>query len=178
MRLFFTSNHDENSHSGSEYERLGDGVKAFAVLCATWKNSIPLIYSGQEIPNRKRLKFFDKDTIEWTGEYWLQDFYRTLLYLRKDNKALRAGDVRGITRIVTTNAPENIFAFIKKHDENEVMVILNLSHSSKLRFKITDDFISGRFTSAFSGIETDISSLTTFELQNWEYVVYYKKNRD
>ena len=28
MRLFFTSNHDENSHSGSEYKRMGDAAKA------------------------------------------------------------------------------------------------------------------------------------------------------
>ncbi len=53
LRLLFTSNHDENSHSGSEYERLGEGAKAFVVLCTTWKNSLPLIYSGQEMPNKK-----------------------------------------------------------------------------------------------------------------------------
>ncbi len=34
LRVYFTTNHDENSHSGSEYERLGDSAKAFAVLCA------------------------------------------------------------------------------------------------------------------------------------------------
>ena len=65
---FFTSNHDENSHSGSEYERIGDAAKPFAVLCATW-NGIPLIYNGQELPmTNKRLQFFDKDLIPWTGE--------------------------------------------------------------------------------------------------------------
>lgn len=174
LRLLFTSNHDENSHSGSEYERLGDGAKAFAVLCTTWKNSLPLIYSGQEMPNKKRLKFFDKDAIEWTGTYLLNDFYNILLSLRKTCTALRAGDVQVVTRIINTNAPENIFAFIRKHEENEVLVILNLSNSSKLRFKITDDFISGRFKSAFSGIEADINSLTTFEMQKWEYLVYYR----
>lgn len=35
IRLFFTSNHDENSHSGSEYERMGDAAIPFAVLCTT-----------------------------------------------------------------------------------------------------------------------------------------------
>ncbi len=78
MRVYFTSNHDENSHSGSEYDRMGEFAKAFAVLCATW-NGIPLIYSGQELPNKKRLKFFDRDPIEWTGNYKLHDFYKTLL---------------------------------------------------------------------------------------------------
>ena len=57
MRTFFTSNHDENSWNGSEYEKYGDMAKPFAVFCATW-NGIPLIYSGQELPNLKRLQFF------------------------------------------------------------------------------------------------------------------------
>lgn len=176
LRLLFTSNHDENSHNGSEYERFGDSARTFAVLCTTWKNSLPLIYSGQEMPEKKRLKFFDKDPIEWTGSYLLAGFYKVLLSLRKSCFALRAGDVQVITRIINTNAFENIFAFIRKHEESEVLVILNLSNSSRIRFKITEDFIGGRFTSAFSGIETDISALTTFEMQQWEYLVYYRKS--
>ncbi len=127
------------------------------------------------MPNKNRLKFFDKDQIEWTGNYLLKDFYKILLSLRKKCAALRAGDVQVITRIINTNAFENILAFLRKHEENEVLVMLNLSNYSKLRFKITDDFISGRFTSAFSGIESDISSLTTFEMQKWEYLLYYRK---
>lgn len=127
LRAFFTSNHDENSHSGSEYERFGDGAEAFAVLCAMWKNSLPLIYSGQEMPNKKRLQFFDKDPIEWTGQYLLNDFYKILLSLRTNCTALRSGDTAVETKIIATNAPENIFAFVRKHEENEVLVLLNLS---------------------------------------------------
>ncbi|MEJ7676918.1 MAG: alpha-amylase family glycosyl hydrolase [Segetibacter sp.] len=148
LRLFFTSNHDENSHSGSEYERLGDGAKAFAILCATRKNSLPLIYSGQEMPNKKRLKFFDKDAIEWTGDYLLHDFYKILLSLRKTCTALRAGDVQAITVSINTNAPENIFAFTRKHENNMVLVLLNLS-GSKMRFIIKDEFVAGKIHKCF-----------------------------
>ncbi len=61
--------HDENSHSGSEYERMGDAAKAFAVLVLYLEWQVcPLIYSGQEIAeSTKRLKFFDKDPIPWDG---------------------------------------------------------------------------------------------------------------
>ncbi len=173
LRLLFTSNHDENSHSGSEYERLGEGAKAFVVLCTTWKNSLPLIYSGQEMPNKKRLKFFDKDSIEWTGDYLLHDFYKILLSLRKNCTALRAGDAEVITTSINTNAPENIFAFIRKHLENEVLVLLNLSQS-KMRFMIKDEFVTGRFTNVFSGNEIDIGMQTHFETEKWDYLVYYK----
>ena len=95
MRTWFTSNHDENSWNGTEYEKYGDMAKALAVFSCTW-NGIPLIYSGQELPNMKRLKFFEKDAINWTGEnadnYRLHDFYKTLLNLHSNNPALRAGD--------------------------------------------------------------------------------------
>ncbi|MEJ7671206.1 MAG: alpha-amylase family glycosyl hydrolase [Chitinophagaceae bacterium] len=82
FRIYFTSNHDENSWNGTEYEKYGDAAKAFAVFSCTW-NGIPMIYSGQELPNNKRLQFFDKDQIEWRQECELHDFYKTLLHLRK-----------------------------------------------------------------------------------------------
>lgn len=174
LRAFFTSNHDENSHSGSEYERFGDGAEAFAVLCAMWTNSLPLIYSGQEMPNKKRLQFFDKDPIEWTGLYLLDNFYKILLSLRKNCTTLRSGDTAVDTKIVATNAPENIFAFLRKHEESEVLVLLNLS-ASKIRFSINDEFVAGRFINAFSGNESDINNLIHFEMEKWGYLIYYTK---
>ena len=63
MRAWFTSNHDENSWNGTEYEKYGGLAKPLAVFSCTW-NGIPLLYSGQEIPlQSKRLKFFDRDPI-------------------------------------------------------------------------------------------------------------------
>lgn len=126
LRVYFTTNHDENSHSGSEYERLGDAAKPFAVLCATW-NGLPLIYSGQEMPNYKRLRFFDKDPIEWTGRYELNDFYKAMLDLRKRNRALRAADPEGVVRRINTRLDDRCFSFVRAHDEDEVAVMLNFS---------------------------------------------------
>ena len=39
LKLFFTSNHDENSWNGTEYEKYGDAAKAFAVFSFTWTGS-------------------------------------------------------------------------------------------------------------------------------------------
>lgn len=61
MRAWFTTNHDENSWNGTEYEKYGDFALALAVFSATW-NGVPLLYSGQELPMKtKRLEFFEKD---------------------------------------------------------------------------------------------------------------------
>ena len=127
LRLFFTSNHDENSHSGSEWERMGNGAKAFAVLCATWQNSLPLIYSGQEIPNTKRLMFFEKDAIEWQVYNQLEHFYETIFALRKTNSAFKAGNINSETTLILNSAPDNILSYKRKNNKDETLVVLNLS---------------------------------------------------
>ncbi len=173
LRLFFTTNHDENSHSGSEFERMGDAAKPFAVLCATWRNSIPLIYSGQELPNKKRLLFFDKDVIEWTGTYAYHDFFKTLLQLHANHPALQAGDTSIITSRIATTSP-HVFAFLRQKGKRQVMVLLNLSANNKVRFEINNDLISGTYKSSFSGVENDFTNERSFEMQAWEYLVYEK----
>ncbi|MEI9946666.1 MAG: alpha-amylase family glycosyl hydrolase [Chitinophagaceae bacterium] len=173
LRAFFTSNHDENSHSGSEYERMGDLAKAFAVLCATW-NAIPLIYSGQELPNKKRLRFFEKDEIEWTSTVELHDFYKTLLNLHATHPALRAGDPAVITYRITTNEDKNVFSFLRKNGEKEVLVIINLFSADALSVSITDEKVNGNFRNVFSGDSVDISSNKTFDLPASGFLVFEK----
>ncbi len=173
IRMFFTSNHDENSHSGTEYERMGDAAKAFAVLCATW-NGIPLIYSGQEQPNRKRLEFFEKDAIAWSGQPALHDFYKTLLNLHANHPALKAADVSVSTRRISTTADDKIFCFLRKKGDREVLVLLNLSASGDLRFSVTDENVSGEFRNVFSGSVKDIISDNEMEMQQWDYLVFEK----
>jgi len=172
IRLYFTSNHDENSHSGSEYERMGDAGKAFAVLCATW-NGIPLVYSGQELPLTKRLKFFDKDEIPWTGNYELHDFYKVLLDLHSTHPALRAGDpdVQSF-RIQTSD--ETVFAYLKKNGVREVLVLLNLSPENKTDIDITDEKVSGTYKNVFSGISVDLTAEKKVDIKGWKYFVYEK----
>jgi alpha-amylase len=174
MRVFFTTNHDENSHSGSEYERLGDAASAFAVFCCTWNNGIPLIYSGQEMPNHKRLKFFDKDPIEWNGNYALHDFFKKLLQLRKINPALRAGDPAASTLRLHTDAHHFVFAFLRRNAENEVLVLLNLSNTDKPLLHITGNDFNGHFTNLFTNAERDFTHEKYFALGAWEYQVYVK----
>ena len=172
MHALFTSNHDENSHSGSEYERMADAAMPFAVLCATW-NGIPLIYSGQELPNKKRLKFFDRDSIDWTGDYALNDFYGTLLHLRKRNKALRAGDASVKTFRLSANVNDKVFAFLRCHGENEVLVILNLSRDV-VSYSVTDPVVKGIFRNSFSGEIVNIDENSHFEMDPWHFRVLEK----
>ena len=87
-RLTFTSNHDENSWNGTEFERMGDAVKALSVLCWTLPNSQPLIYTGQEVGNLRRFEFFEKDEAPEWGESEWTDFYKQLAELKHTHPAL------------------------------------------------------------------------------------------
>jgi glycosidase len=173
IRMFFTSNHDENSHSGSEYERMGDAAIPFAVLCATW-GGIPLVYSGQELPLKRRLDFYNKDEIPWTGNNALHDFYKTLLNLHSSHPALRASDADVKNFRIKTSDDAQVLAYLRKKEEREVLVILNLSAKNDLHFKITDENVTGIFKNVFSGIENDPGEEKKLVMQGWEYQVYEK----
>ncbi|MFI5124132.1 MAG: alpha-amylase family glycosyl hydrolase [Chitinophagales bacterium] len=172
MRAYFTSNHDENSHSGSEYERLGEAALPFAVFCCTW-NGVPLVYSGQELPNRKRLKFFEKDQIDWKMPCALHDFYKSLLTLRKRNPALRSGDPSVITIKLPNNANQPVMSFLRRRISDEVLVLLNLS-ANAVSFILSTEEVKGPFSNIFSTEKQNINSATVFDLKPWEYRVYEK----
>ena len=174
LRAWFTSNHDENSWNGTEYEKYGNLAAALAVLSCTW-NGIPLLYNGQEIPMKaKRLAFFEKDLIPWETEYALHDFYKALFQLHAMHPALRGGDKNVSTYRVRTTSDENILAYLRKNGDAEVLVILNLSYTSPVVFGIADPIVEGRFTELFSGIDNDFSHQLSFEMEAWAYKVFVK----
>ncbi len=126
FRLTFTSNHDENSWAGTEFEREGAAAKACAVLCFTLPQSQPLIYTGQEIGLDRRLAFFEKDPItDWfPNEYFT--FYKRLINLKHNNPALAAGERGG--DIVWWELPEGMQGIVAFHREvkgNKVIVLAN-----------------------------------------------------
>jgi alpha-amylase len=172
LRVYFTTNHDENSHSGSEYERMGGAALTFAVLCATW-DGIPLIYSGQELPNKKRLAFFDKDPIAWTVDPELHNFYKTLLRLHATHPALRGGDVSVKTFRIKMDNDSLVFAFRRTNADKEILVLLNLSANDS-HFTITDEKVSGMFKNCFTGSSIDFSSERSIDMKGWEWFVLEK----
>ena len=172
MRAWFTTNHDENSWNGTEYEKYGDITKAMAVFSATW-NGIPLLYSGQELPNLKRLEFFEKDPIEWTNDCKMADFYKTLLNLKSSNPALRGGDSNVVTYLLNTSANDKIFAYIRKNKWNEVLVVLNFSKEN-VEFTIDDENVSGIFKNIFDGTKRDFNTGKNFSFKVSDYAVFEK----
>ncbi len=126
IKAWFTSNHDENSWNGTEYEKYGEMALPLAVFSCTW-NGIPLLYSGQELPNLKRLAFFEKDEIGWGPEVKLHEFYKTLLSLKRDHPALEASSAQVSTHIIHTDHADKVICYSRRAGHDEIVVMLNFS---------------------------------------------------
>lgn len=131
LKLFFITNHDENSWNGTITEKYGNDWKLYSALCYTLPQSFPLIYSGEEAGLNRRLKFFEKDPIapkEWkdTTRY---GWYRSMGQLKHQNKALwntPETSFKELEWIVNDTAVTNhVYAFTRKNGTAEVTVIIN-----------------------------------------------------
>lgn len=169
-RMYFTTNHDENSWNGTVFERYGPAHELYAVLAYTI-DGMPLLYSGQEAGNPKRLAFFEKDTLDW-GDYFLQDFYTTLLQAKKSNEALWNGEFGGDFKRIKTSADEEIFAYSRTRGKNQVIVLLNFSDQPQL-FE-SEEAISGEYKSIFNDQMLSVFTNGDVKLDPWGYQVFTK----
>lgn len=171
FHMHFITNHDENSWKGTEFERLGEGVKTFAVLAYTF-DGMPLTYSGQEAALDKRLRFFEKDTIQW-GNFPMKDFYTTLLQLKRQNKALWNGEAGGEPRIIGNTNEKTVVSYLREKDENRVVVVLNLTGEPQEVSLKGNDYV-GDYTNVFANRSQTLTEDMVFQLNPWDYLVLSK----
>ncbi len=170
-RMYFTSNHDENSWNGTALQRLGKAFKAFTVFDYTIPG-MPLTYSGQEAGNTKRLRFFEKDTINWSHLPYAA-FYTELNHLKKTDPVLENGEKGGELFPLSKGINDNVFAFYRQKGEKQLVVILNLCDKPQ-DFTLDNPGIHGKYHNFFKNSKLDISSKKTFHLPAWGYVVLEK----
>ena len=170
-RMRFTTNHDENSWNGTEYERLGDAAQTFAVFCFTFPG-FPLIYTGQESAMKKRLRFFDKDTVPW-GTYPLEGFYTKLCKLKKTNKALLNGNAGGALVKIPNDQEKSVYSFTREKDGNKILAIFNMS-SKPCSVKFPDGIPAGNWELVFGKGMPGSGKGFVMKLKAWEYRVYQK----
>lgn len=167
IQLAFTSNHDENSWNKADYGTMPGPVHApFAVLSFTTGRSVPLIYSGQEVPVLRPLKFFERDPINFT-KFERANFYKTLLMLRRNNPALAAD--ASFTRINVGN-PKALYAFVREKAGKKVLVILNLSKTEQ-SIVVADKSLHGNPNNIFMGNPEPLTA-NPWMIEPWGYVVY------
>ncbi|MBN1119073.1 MAG: alpha amylase C-terminal domain-containing protein [Bacteroidales bacterium] len=165
-RMNFITNHDENSWNGTVFERLGDGVKTFGVLYYTVPG-MPLIYSGQEYGMSKRLKFFEKDTID-LNDKGFYDFYLALGKLKKENTLFWNGNAGGDMETLCVKN-KKVFAFKRFTDEADAFVILNLSGEEQ-EYTVPSG-IAGAYTNYFKQESVVMNEEEVKTIDPWEYLI-------
>jgi len=165
--MYFTSNHDENSWNNADYGTFHGPVhEPFAVFTQTMANSVHLIYSGQEEPVLRALKFFDKDPIIF-DKLQRAAFYKTLLELRKRNAALSA---EASFKKVSVGDDNAVYAFIREKGKKKIFVILNLSPNTQA-ITLKEKTLFGNAYNVFKGTKEHLSS-KRWNMLPWGYVVY------
>ena len=165
-RLYFTTNHDENSWNGTVFERYGNTHLLQAILVFTI-DGMPLLYSGQEAGLKKRLKFFEKDAIEW-GDYIYADFFSALLKLHQKHPALWNGKYGGTFEKMDYE-DDDLYCYKRVKEDNRVFVFLNFSDT--IKFIDLKEPIIQSLTELYSQEKTDL--LNKVELGPLGYKVFY-----
>jgi alpha-amylase len=168
-RMYFTSSHDENSWNGSEFERMGANHQAAFVIAATARNSMPMLYSGQEVSMKKRLRFFEKDTVDWNGPS-LAKFYGAVFELKHRQPALANGSWGGQQTTLRTSGGDRVYAFTRTLGANTVLTAVNFGDSP-----VTASYdglpSAGEFTDWFSGAKVALAARGDVEIPPHGYRV-------
>jgi len=168
MRMMFVSNHDKNSWEGTEFEQFGDALDA-AIVLSVVGDGMPLIYSGQEAGNDKRLEFFERDPITWR-EHPQGELYRRLFALKRTNTALWNAHWGARMIAVPNTAGEGIFSFVRRNDQDKVFAIFNLSPDEH-SVSFGESLCHGDYVDFFSGEKVSVGESTTMSLAPWSYRV-------
>lgn len=175
MRLSFTSNHDENSWSGSEQSRFGRALEVMTAMTFLMPSTMPLIYTGQEVGYDHSFAFFDRDPIpeELYKEGYATELYRRLADLKHSQRALDSGQRGGDVIEIENNAKDCMMTFVREVDGSRVVAIVNLSP-----YTIHADFrtgiYAGTYRDAISGERVVLDEHVERDIAPWHYQILVK----
>ena len=175
IRMNFTSNHDENSWSGTEFERMGDASSLFAAFTYVVPG-MPMIYTGQPSGNHHRLQFFEKDLIDRVENAPQHDMYKKLNALRAENFALWSNEIGApMVRIAADN--DKVFACVRhaecpKGGENTVIAVMNMSGEEQV-VNLNIDQYAGEYN-CLCGKTMTIEAAQSFTLKPWQHIILTK----
>ncbi|TFW28829.1 alpha-amylase family glycosyl hydrolase [Duganella callida] len=170
-RMLYTTNHDKNAWDGTEFEIFGPAVDA-AIAFSFVSEGIPLIYNGQEAGNRKRLAFFERDTLQWQASPYTA-LYHDLLALKKQNTALWNGEWGATMEQVPNSLPKQVFSFVRQNARDKVFAVFNLS-AQPVQASFRDDLHFGRYRDFSTGAVLQIDAQTRFQMAPWSYKIMIK----
>ena len=171
-QLNFTQNHDENTWNGTEKVLFGAGADCYTALCFMMEG-MGMIYNGQEASLDKRLWFFNKDAIDWSGAS-RAEFFKTLIYLKHKNRALWNGEAGGFIQKISTDADDNIYAFIREKERDKVVCIFNMT-DKKTDFILRGSNFSGSYKNLFEDKIVDLAGNQSLSFEPFEFLILSNK---
>ena len=172
LRMMFTSNHDENSWSGSEFSRLGDAVRIMAALTFVLPYSLPLIYTGQEVGYDHSFEFFDRDPLPTLAPNEWSDFYRRLTTLKHCSKALDSSADGGTFVEIRNNAEDCLMTFVREKDDSRVVCVMNVSPWS-IYTDYNTGIYAGTYRDAMTNEEFVLPEHVERDMAPWEFFVLH-----
>lgn len=175
MRMSFTSNHDENSWSGSHQERFGRALDVMTTMTFLMPSTMPLIYTGQEVGYNHSFEFFERDPIP-TSQYVecaATELYRRLCALKHRERALDAGERGGEFLEIENNAKDCIMTFVREVRGSRVVAIVNLSPYT-IHADFNTGIYAGSYRDAITGEPFVLESHVERDLMPWSYKILVK----
>ena len=172
MRMSFTSNHDENSWSGSEQSRFGASLEVMTALTFLMPSTMPLIYTGQEVGYDHSFEFFERDAIpaELYRENRTTELYRRLIALKHRERALDAGERGGDMIEIDNNAKDCMITLVREVEGSRVVAILNLSPYT-IHADFNTGIYAGTYRDALSGERVELTEHVGRDIAPWHYQI-------
>lgn len=172
MRMSFTSNHDENSWSGSEQSRFGASLEVMTALTFLMPSTMPLIYTGQEVGYDHSFEFFERDAIpaELYRENRTTELYRRLIALKHRERALDAGERGGDMIEIENNAKDCMITLVREVEGSRVVAILNLSPYT-IHADFNTGIYAGAYRDALSGERVELKEHVERDIAPWHYQI-------
>lgn len=163
LRMRFNTNHDKNAWDEPAIKKFGaDGLKLSTVLINTIPG-VPMIYTGEEVANDKKLSLFENIDVDWTRKSGMKELYTTLFRLRHNHKALSMGKMIRIG----TQGDDCVYAFMRVEGDDIVFVVLNFSKNDiNIVLKMPEDVLSTYSKMMLSKILPDTVKKEKFPIQS------------
>ena len=127
---------------------------------------MPLIYTGQEYELKRRLKFFEKDSIPKTKGKMFR-IYEKLGALKNNNSALNGAKKSASYARIQTSNDKKIMAFVRENKNDKVFYIGNLSNEA-IEFTLPLD---GTFKNYLTNEKIILKKGQKHQFKPWEYYI-------
>ena len=161
----YISNHDVNLSDGTVAEVFGSNEGSLsAFVVASYLQSVPMIYNGQEIGYPVRLNYFNNSTpISWTPNPVLTNAYKKIISFRNSSTASRSGTLQSYS-------DNDVSVFTKTSGSEKVLVIANLRNSA--RTFTVPEVISGSWKNTADDATVTLGA--TIALDPFQYYILLK----